>query len=231
MHHLRETRRSLIVSACLAALMIVLGVQYFSTRDPKAGGKTVVGRSPAAPKTQPKQSQEGVGAHRDAPSSEGGSRTAPTTDRNGTWVGAPLAAPHLPAKPPSPKTRAYLRTVRDLAENSLAQVEVMLAATDRVGQASKESADTLNYGMRQLRACRRQFATLAPPQDLARQHGEVGMVMTELEGIARVMRSPQSKPASGAIRDRLSVMHEKLALVLNEAEAFYCGLHLIYACP
>ncbi|MBI3808933.1 MAG: hypothetical protein HY284_00525, partial [Nitrospirae bacterium] len=44
LHHLRETRCSLIVSACLAALVIVLGVQYFSTREPKVGGETAAVR-------------------------------------------------------------------------------------------------------------------------------------------------------------------------------------------
>jgi hypothetical protein len=219
-HHLRETRRSLIVSACLAAVLIVLGVQYLSTRDPRAGGEPVAVRSPAAPKTLPKQSQEGVGAHRDAPSSEGGSRTAPTTDRNGTWVGAPIAAPHPPPKPLSPTARAYLREVRDLAENSLAQVEVMLAVIDRAGTASEESADTFEYGIRQLRAWRQQFTTLSPPGSLARQHRQVEMVLKELGGIAGLMRSPQSKPPSGAIRDRLSALHAGLERVLSDADGF-----------
>ena len=194
LHRLSETRRSLIVSACLAALMIVLGVQYFSTRDPRVGGEPAAVRSPAAPKTQPKQSQEGVGA--------------------------PLAAPHPPAKPLSPTARAYLRKARDLAENSLAQVEVMLTVVDQAGAATEESADTLDYGIRQLRAWRQQFTALSPPGNLMRQHREVELVLKEMGGIASLMRSPQSKPPSGAIRDRLSAMHAGLERVLSDADGF-----------
>ena len=201
-HHLRETRRSLIVSACLAALMIVMGVQYFSTRDTRVGGEPAAVRSPDGPQTQKKRSQEGVGAHAETKK-------------------APLAVPHPPTKPLPPKARAYLRKVRDLAENSLAQVEVMLAAADREGSAaSEESADTFEYGIRQLRAWRQQFTALSPPGNLTRQHREVELVLKELGGIASLMRSPQSKPTSGAIHARLSVMHGELARVLSDADVF-----------
>jgi hypothetical protein len=110
--------------------------------------------------------------------------------------------------------------VRDLAENSLAQVEVMLAAADRAGSASEESTDTLEYGIRQLRAWRQQFTALSPPGNLARQHREVELVLKELGGIASLMRSPQSKPPSGAIHARLSAMHDELARVLSDADVF-----------
>jgi hypothetical protein len=38
--YLREMRRSLIVAACVAALVIMAGVQYLSTREPDAGVRT-----------------------------------------------------------------------------------------------------------------------------------------------------------------------------------------------
>lgn len=216
-----DTRRSLIVSACLAAVLIVLGVQYLSTRDPRAGGEPAAVRSPAAPKTPPKQSQEGVGAHGGASISEGGLPSAPITHEPLRSVaGAPLPVPHPVTKPPSPKARAYLRQVRDLAENSLAQVEVMVTVVDQAGTASEESVDTLEYGIRQLRAWRQQFAAIAPPGGLTRQHGEVEMVLKELGGIARLIQSPQSKPPSGAIRDRLLAMHAGLERVLSDADGF-----------
>jgi len=194
--HLRETRHSLIVSACLAALIIVLGVQYFSTQDPRGGGEPAAVRSPtrpqAVPQTPPKQSQEGVGA--------------------------PLAAPQPPPQPLPPKARAYLRKVRDLAENSLAQVEVMLAEVDRAGSTREESADTLDYGIRQLRVWRQQFTVLSPPETLARLHREVEFVLKELGGLAGLMRSPQSTPPLGAIHARLSVMHDELVRIFSDAD-------------
>ena len=213
-NRLGDTRRSLIVSACLAAVLIVLGVQYLSTRDPRAGGEPAAVRSPAAPKIPPKQSQEGVGDESRGPGLDSGFH------RNDATKKTPLAAPHLPTKPPSVKARAYLRQVRDLAENSLAQAEVMLTTVDRAGVASEESADTLEYGIRQLRVWRQQFTAIAPPESLIRQHGEVEMVLKELGGIARLIQSPQSKPPSGAIRDRLASMHASLDRVLSDADGF-----------
>ena len=216
-HRLSETRRSLIVSACLAALMIVVGVQYFSTRDPRVGGEPAAVRSPtrpqAVPKTPPKQSQAGAASGAPTIRHPGESR-GPGLDsgfrRNGETKKVPL----------SPKARAYLREARDLAENSLAQVEVMLTVVDQAGTAREESADTLEYGIRQLRAWRQQFTALSPPGNLTRQHRDVEMVLKELGGIAHLMRSPQSKPPSGAIRDRLSAMHAGLERVLSDADVF-----------
>ena len=226
---LRETRRSLIVSACLAALVIVLGVHYLSTREPKAGGETAAVRDEAkpqavpkqvAPQPAPKQSQEGVGAHGGAPIPEGGSPSAPTPEPFRSVVGAPHAAPPPAPKPLSPKTRAYLRKIRDIAENSLAQVEVMLAASDQKGIANDDLSETLDYGARRLQSWRRQFAALVPPASLVEQHREIGRIMMEMGRIAQATRPRTSKPDSGAIRDRLSRMHEELAHVLNEAEVF-----------
>ncbi|TAL09568.1 MAG: hypothetical protein EPO02_09765 [Nitrospirae bacterium] len=219
---LLETRRSLIVSACLAALLIVLGVQYLSTRDPKAGGGPAGGHGEAPPQAMPTPAvppprQAGVGAHGGAPLPEGGSPSAPTREPFRS-VGGPLPVPHPVAKPPSPEMRAYLRKVRDLAENSLAQVEVMLAVTERAGPASEESADTLEHGIRQLRAWKQQFTALSPPRGLARQHSEVDLVLTELGGIARLMRARQLNPTPGAIRDRMAAMHDTLTKTLNDAD-------------
>src|SRR3989442_15478064 len=111
--HLRETRRPLVVAACLAALVIMAGVQYLSTRKPDAGVRT----------------------------------------------------------PLSPQARAYLRSIRDVAENSLAQVEAMLAAVDRSVRRTGEVADTLDHGIRQLETWQRQFVALSPPQAFQNQIG------------------------------------------------------------
>lgn len=204
-HHLRETRRSLIVSACLAAVLIVVGVQYLSTRDPKAGGEPL-------PHKAPSHAPEAVKAPPPP--------IPPPSEGEGEGGGEQRQRVAKAAPTPSPQARAYLRKVRDLAENSLAQVEVMLAAADRAGPASEESADTLEYGVRQLRDWRQQFTALSPPGNLTRQHREVEMVLKELGGIARLMRSPQSKPPSGAIHDRLSAMHAGLERVLSDADGF-----------
>jgi tetratricopeptide (TPR) repeat protein len=169
---LLDRRRSLIVSACLAALVIMAGVQYLSTREPKAGDAV---SSPQQVRVQPK---------------------APTEEA----------------------ARAYLRRVRDLAENSLAQVEVMAAATDK-GMRTGERSETVEYGTRRLSMWRRQFLTLTPPQALQEQHREIGRLLTDLGRIAQTLQSLQADPASDATRARLLTVHDHLTQVLNDADA------------
>lgn len=209
---LRDTRRSLIVSASLAAVLIVLGVQYLSTREPKAGGETATVRLQAPPQAAPKPV-----APQPAPSP-----APPSTPRAAVPLPEvrPLQESHPALKALSPKTRAYLRKVRDLSENSLAQVEVMQAAAARKNMEREELAETLDHGARQLQAWRQQFAALDPPRLLREQHHEVGRIMSELGRIAQTIRATPSKPAPGEVRGRLSAMHDELAHVLNDAEAF-----------
>jgi hypothetical protein len=175
--HLLEKRRSLIVAACVAALVIMAGVQYLSTREPSAGVRT----PPQKPPT-------------------------------------PLAGPPQQAPPLSPQARAYLRNVRDLAENSLAQVEAMLAAVDRGERRTGEVADTLDRGIRRLQTWQRQFVALTPPQAFQRQHDEVGRLLTELKSMAHAIRSSQTIAPSHPVRHRLTVVHDRLVHVLNTVD-------------
>lgn len=173
-HHLFETRRSLIVSACLAALAIMAGVQYLSTREPQSGGEVaekLVREAPSVPKRL------------------------------------------------SPQTRAYLEKIRDLVENSLAQVEGMLAAADRKGMERGEMAKTLEDGTRKLHEWQRQFVALKPPQALRDRHREIDELLTECDDIAQTLRSSRANTSAEALRKRLSAMRIRLEQVLNEAEA------------
>ncbi len=155
--HLRERRRSLVVAACVAALVIMAGVQYLSTRKPDAGLRTQ----------------------------------------------------------PSFQARAYLRNIRDVAENSLAQVEAMLAAVDRSVRRTGEVADTLDDRIRRLEIWQRQFVALSPPQAFQNQHHEVGRLLTELMSLAHAIRSSQTIEPSHPVRHRLTVVHDRLEQVLN----------------
>ena len=158
--HQRERRRSLVVAACVAALVIMAGVQYLSTRKPDAGVRT----------------------------------------------------------PLSPQARAYLRSIRDVAENSLAQVEAMLAAVDRSVRRTGEVADTLDHGIRRLEIWQRQFVALSPPQAFQTQHHEVGRLLTELMSLAHALRSSQTIEPSHPVRHRLTVVHDRLAQMLNTVD-------------
>jgi hypothetical protein len=159
--HLLSTRRSLIVSAGLAALAIMVGVQYLSTQR----------TTPPAPKQL------------------------------------------------SPQARDYLLKTRELAENSLAQVEVMLTAADQKDMEPSELTETLEYGTRRLQAWQHQFAEMQPPQAFGDRHREIEQLFAELDDIARTLRFSQVKPASNALRERLSTVRVHLEQVLNEAEA------------
>jgi len=158
--HLRERRRSLVVAACLAALVIMAGVQYLSTREPDAGLRTQ----------------------------------------------------------PSLRACAYLRNVRELAENSLAEVVAMLAAVDQSGRRTGEVAGTLDHGMRRLESWQQQFIALTPPQAFQNQHHEVGRLMTELMSLAHAIRSSQTIEPSHPVRHRLTLVHDRLEQVLNTVD-------------
>src|SRR5438132_13979342 len=95
--HLREKRRSLVVAACVAALVIMAGVQYLSTREPGAGVRMQ----------------------------------------------------------PSSQARAYLRNIRELAENSLAQVEGMMAARGRREARNGDVAASLDLRIPRPQTCPR----------------------------------------------------------------------------
>ena len=156
--YLRETRRSLIVAACVAALVIMAEVQYLSTREPDAGVRT---------------------------------------------------------PPLSPQARAYLHNVLVLAENSLAQVEGMLAAVDRRERQTGDVADTLDPGIRRLQIWQRQFAALMPPQAFQDQHREVGRLLAELMSMAQAIRSSWTIAPSHPVRHRLTVVRDRLEQVLK----------------
>jgi len=199
--HLREKRRSLIVAACMAALVIMAGVQYLSTREPGAGVRTL---------KSPSHAPEAVKA---APSP-----IPPPSAGEGEGGGERRQRVAKAPTPVSPQARAYLRRIRDLAKNSLAQVEAMLVAVDRSERRTGEVADTLDHGLRQLQTWQRQFAALTPPQAFQSQHDEVGRLLMELKRVAHVIRSVDSIAPSHPVRHRLTVVHDRLAQVLNTVE-------------
>jgi hypothetical protein len=91
----------------------------------------------------------------------------------------------------------------------------MLAAVDRSEKRTGEVADTLDRGIRRLQTWQRQFAALTPPQAFQRQHDEVGQLLTELMSMADALRSSQTIAPSHPVRQRLTVVHDRLAQVLN----------------
>jgi hypothetical protein len=195
---LRDARRTLIMSACLAALAIIGGVQYLSTREPNAKAPPP---APASPPQRP-------AALPPEPYAAAPQSLALSPRKN---IPAPKAL--------SPQARVYLREIRDLAENSLAQVEVMAAATDRQGMDRPELAETLDFGTWRLQTWRRQFALLIPPRGYQPHHREIGLMLTDLGGIAQTLRAPMPESSAEGLRERLSRMHDRLGRVLNDLDA------------
>jgi|GEM_PF-1540160 len=214
-----ETTRSLIVSACLAATLIVFGVQYCSTRESSRDGETAVVHSSPAPQAAP-QFLPLV----PSPPQHEGTADSPTLHEPvhsvvESVVETPPVAPRKLPLPLSPQARVYLREARDLAENSLAQVRVMAAAAGRGGTGSEELVETLDYGMRTLQSWQRQVAVLAPPARLAESHQEIIRIMLEMNDIAQAIQPQLSHAKALALRDRLDRLHAELARILNEADA------------
>ncbi len=206
----RERRWTLILSASLAALLIVAGVQYFSTLVPTPTAQLSV-PAPASP------------ADNSAPPAPSGSELEPSTpspEPNLPSVGArPDPTPAKSARPaPSESTRAYLRTLRDLAENSLAQVEVMVAASAGSGPASTHRTESLDYGIRNLRRWQGLYDTLAPSPDYEEHHRAIGGILADLAGVGRGLPAPQTERTIRLVTDRLAKIHADLEGILGSAD-------------
>ena len=198
---LRDTRRSLILSACMAALLIIAVVQYLSTRVPEAGDR--------APQRLILPSPPPVAVPSPAP--------APEPVDTPARVSQPIAAVSAPTRP-SKAVQAYKRTVRDIAENSLAQVEVMLAVTGRKNHQAEDLAEFFDLGIRRLNNWQSKFAALTPPQVYEEGHHEVGQVLADLGRMARTLSSPQTALTSRLAAERLAEIHAHLEQVLGDLD-------------
>ncbi|HLG43395.1 MAG TPA: hypothetical protein VI337_00115, partial [Nitrospirales bacterium] len=193
-----------------AALLIVAGVQYFSTLVPTPPAQLSVPApaSPADNSTSPAPSGSELGP---AP---------PTPAPNLPSVAASSdPAPAKPARPvPSESTLAYLGALRDLAENSLAQVEVMVTASGGSGPSSTKRTETLDYGIRNLRRWQGLYDALAPPPDYEEPHRAVGRILADLTSLGRSLPAPQTERTIRLATDRLAKIHADLEGVLGSVD-------------
>ena len=215
---LRETRRSLIAAAFMALLLIVAGVQYLSTRVPEAGhmppsvplasvGTPPTSILPPRPPSSERAGQERVQAGGLDKQKESRKQTVPVP------------------KPSSRKTQAYQQAVWDIADNSLAQVEVMLAAVQRQDLSTSDRIDALDYGMRQLQKRQRRFVALSPPARYEESHHEIGQILADLTSLARNLRaidlpSQQAALMTRLASERLSEIQARLEEIMDVAMVF-----------
>jgi hypothetical protein len=140
-------------------------------------------------------------------------------------VALPPAVEVPASRPPSRKEQIYRRALRDISENSLAQVEVMLAAVQRNDLPSADLTETIEYGMRQIEARHRRFTALKPPSVYEDRHHEIAQILADLGGIARDIRAMDLSSGQMALRirlasERLSEMHALLEGVMDAVEEF-----------
>jgi hypothetical protein len=207
---LRERRWTLLLSAALAALLIVAGVQYFSTLVPTPPAQLSVPApaSPADNSTSPAASGSELGPATPAPAPNPPSVAA-----------SPDPTPAKSARPaPSESTLAYLGALRDLAENSLAQVEVMVAASGGSGLSSTHRTETLDYGIRNLRRWQGVYDTLKPPPEYEEHHRAVGRILADLTSLGRSLPAPQTERTIRLSTDRLAKIHADLEGVLGSVD-------------
>lgn len=207
---LRERRWTLLLSASLAALLIVAGVQHFSTLVPP-------------PTDQPRVPVPAPSAETHTPSSPSGSELESSIPAPApalpSVVASPDPTPAKPARPaPSESTLAYLRALRDLAENSLAQVEVMVVASRRTGPSSPHRTESLDYGIRNLRRWQGRYNALTPPSDFQEEHRAVGQILADLASLGRGLPAPQTERTTRLANDRLEKIHADLERILGSVD-------------
>lgn len=239
--HLRETRKTLIASAVLALLLVIAGVHYLSTRAPEAGhapSPTVeVMAQPVPPKPSPVSEAPQV-TPPSPPTVSSVAEPAPAT-ANLAVDSTQQPSPSIPASPdverraepiqaakpvvttsPSKQGEAYRRAVREIAENTVAQVEVMLGAVRRKDRKGAAMVEALDYGMRQIQTRQRRFDTLSPPRTFEESHHEIRQILLDLTGLAKELhdQSPMAPLTSRLASERLAQLHARLDGALDTVE-------------
>lgn len=244
--HLRETRKTLIASAVLALLLVIAGVQYLSTRGPEAGhappppveAKTqpILTPSPPSPPSEihaalpPQQTLSPVAVEPDPAkpvpgieSTQPASLSSPApSDLEANADTAQVAPRASTSVALTKKGDTYRRAVRDIAETTMAQVEVMLGAVRRKDLKSMAVGETLDYGMRQIENRQRRFDTLSPPHVFEESHHEIRQILADLAGLAKELHDPSSvTPLTARLAsDRLAQIHTRLEGVMDVVDSY-----------
>ena len=176
---LREIRRSRILSACIAALVIVSAVQYFSTVRQE---EDIVDRESSLPPvaTTPTRELSQALVMNVSPESVR-PEPAPTVDSTAAMT----------SKVANAEDQAYQRFARDIAERSLAHAEVMLKAVERRILISHDLTDTLDYGTAQLKKGLDHCTSTVPPAIYQEVHTKICHALSDLLNIGEELhRSP-----------------------------------------
>jgi hypothetical protein len=244
-------RRTLVISACIAALLIIAGVQFLSVYQPgeELPPLDMVAIRPPAVVSPPPPPTSALQPEAPAPMQGEPSplqaldplRTlppevlvSPTPDTETS--SAPPAAPEYAPVPSIPtetvpvledatekssskSIRVYQRRVRELGEDAMAQVAVIVNAID--GQVLTEFAlkDVLEYGLRMTRADLKHLQRLVPPERYQDKQDEIVQVVAELQRLAQELRVMQIQPPAGTLQERLSSIEARLEKALSAVDS------------
>jgi hypothetical protein len=247
----RESRRTLLISACIAALLIMAGVQYLSVYEPStfSPGRDMVSAPPPTsvplpqPVPQPPSPAEPelpkLSGHiltsppaEQAPVPPASEPTAPSVEVE--RAPAPITIPEPPAavseRPPLPVNehaadtsssqaiRAYQQKVRELGEDAMAQVVVVVNAIE--GQVLTEFGlkDVLLYGLQQTRADLKRLQRLTPPDAYQLKQHDVIQVVADLERLAKELSLLRMQPPAGMLQAHLSAIETRLEEALHAVD-------------
>ena len=259
----RERRRVLVLSACLAALLIIAGVQYLSVHEPQRPPPREVVSLPAPspvpsqkptpappPESQPElpkvsgpgttspPQQEsppfsvseqtagppGVVETPSAPSLVPPPVPSPPPAATPPLAPSPPPASSFPSAPPGPSPvieegaaessshaiRVYQQEVRELTDDAVAQVVVVVNAVEGQVLTEFRLKDVLAYGLQQTRADLKRIQRLRPPAMYREKHYDILQAVTELELLGRELRLARMQPPEALLQDRLARIQGRL---------------------
>ena len=245
----REHRRTLLISACLAALLIMAGVQYLSMHEPEIllPERNMTSASPPAsvplPKPTPQPEPElpklagpilSPPSADQAPVPPASEPTAPSVEVAPAPAPIPSTIPEPPApvaerplpvneqaadKSSSQAIRVYQQKVRELGEDALAQVVVVVNAIE--GQVLTEFAltDVLGYGLQQTRADLKRLQRLTPPDAYQSKQHDVILAVADLERLAKALSMLRMQPPVGMLQESLSAIETRLEEALHAVDS------------
>jgi len=254
----RERRRVLVLSACLAALLIIAGVQYLSVHEPQRPLPREVVSLPAPvpvpsqkpapaplPESQPelpKVSGPGTTSppQQESPPFSVSEQTAgppgvvetpsapslvPPPAPSPPPAATPPPAPSFPSAPPpvpspvieeeaakssSYAIRVYQQEIRELTDDAVAQVVVVVNAIEGQVLTEFKLKDVLAYGLQQTRADLRRIQRLRPPAMYREKHRDILQAVMELELLGRELSLARMQPPEGLLQDRLARIERRL---------------------
>lgn len=273
----RERRRALVLSACLAALVIIAGVQYLSVHERQTVPPSrdivslpppvpIPSPTPTLPSPPPRDLQPELpkvpGPLPTAPSGGDAAQSSASKETSGPIAiiepPAPSPIPPLapsPVPPPAPPAvaplsqspvsppipapiieqpgpvmaqagdnssskaiRVYQEQVRELAEDAMAQVVVMVNAIEGQVLTQFELKDVLAYGLRQTKAGLNRLQRLRPPDMYKERQREIIQAVMDLELLGRELSLARMQPPEGVLQERLAGIQGRLEESLHAVD-------------